>query len=380
MKEHDKSAFTEQDRADEFQPVSDILQSDGVAEEGRESVDPSFVAVKERAGESMPTALTEDGKAAEKQTAYTAEPATAAQEDPLQKAARENNMDINDPHINNEITKVTGRPVFTAEDNEAFKRGPVLFRKAMESRSRAMGEEYEPYRIPAHMRAALRRIDEESALDAAREKAALEGKNPDEIDPAAVSHLPLESLHTVDPDEDDELKRKAEEERRIQNGGARFYGKYKALMEKNEASRDSINVKLRRNLKLAFIVLVALGSYIVYRDFIDQDKTADSINELKAAIPLQIDKHTALVRIDDRNDEFKIYFEKDPAVFEGFSEEEKEAALSNIENAAPLLCNNALLNSIVTEGRKVTVLLDAADGSFHRELVMDKCPAKDSEK
>lgn len=268
------------------------------------------------------------------------------------------------------------RPRFTQEENDALRNGPRFFHKAMAARARALGEEYTPYRIPAHMRAALAQIDHESALERAREKAAASGQDVSNLKDSdlTLEKSAIEQLHSVSPEEQERLLKEQDEQKKIESGGPRFYSNYQKLINQDRSHKDdSTKARLFRNLKLALIVIVALAGYIAYSEFM-VSKDARSIAELKSMLPYPTDAYTTMVRIDDRNDNFKIYFERTPEAYAQLSTQERDAALDRLGNNALMLCNNALLHSIITSGKKVTVLLDATDGSFHREFTVDSCP------
>lgn len=279
--------------------------------------------------------------------------------------------------IGDDVSKFTGRPHISAEENQALAKGNRFFHKALESSARARGDHYEPYSLPAHMRAALAQIDMESAQERMNEqKKALEEQGLDS------SHVTLEisnlsKLHTLSAEEQEELARDQDRQNHIDAGGARFYNKYQNLLKKQEQAKQESRLKVMRNIKLMGIVMVGLIGYIAYNHFM-VDRNAESIESLKASLPLVIDEHTTMVRIDDRNDNFKIYFEKDPAIFAGYEQHQKDAALDQFVKNAPGLCKNQLLRSIIVSGKKVTVLLEATDRSFFREFSVDKCPSSDS--
>ena len=278
--------------------------------------------------------------------------------------------------LGDDVSKITGRPHVSAQENEALSQGSRFFHKAMESAARARGEHYEPYSLPAHMRAALTQIDIESAQEQmAEQKKALEAQGLDSSQ-VSVPESAISKLHTLTSEEQADLARQKDQQDHINAGGARFYGKYQNLLNKQAQARQESRLKVVRNIKLMGIVLVGLIGYIAYNHFM-VDRNADSIESLKASLPLVIDQHTTMVRIDDRNDNFKIYFEKDPAVFANYDEHQKEAALDQFVQNAPGLCKNQLLRSIIVSGKKVTVLLEATDRSFFREFSVDKCPSSD---
>lgn len=278
--------------------------------------------------------------------------------------------------IGDDVSKFTGRPHISAEENQALAKGNRFFHKALESSARARGDHYEPYSLPAHMRAALAQIDMESAQERMEErKKALEEQGLDSSNVTLETNS-LSKLHNLSAEEQEELARNKDMQDHINAGGARFYGKYQNLLNKQAQAKEESRLKLLRNVKLMGIVMLGLVGYIAYNHFM-VDRNADSIETLKASLPLVIDEHTSMVRIDDRNNNFKIYFEKDPAIFADYDEHQKEAALDRFVKNAPGLCKNQLLRSIIVSGKKVTVLLEASDRSFFREFSVDKCPSKD---
>ena len=278
--------------------------------------------------------------------------------------------------IGDDVSKFTGRPHISAEENQALAKGNRFFHKALESSARARGDHYEPYSLPAHMRAALAQIDMESAQERMEErKKALEEQGLDSSN-VTLEINSLSKLHNLSAEEQEELARNKDMQDHINAGGARFYGKYQNLLNKQAQAKEESRLKLLRNVKLMGIVMLGLVGYIAYNHFM-VDRNADSIETLKASLPLVIDEHTSMVRIDDRNNNFKIYFEKDPAIFADYDEHQKEAALDQFVKNAPGLCKNQLLRSIIVSGKKVTVLLEASDRSFFREFSVDKCPSKD---
>lgn len=275
--------------------------------------------------------------------------------------------------MGDDVSAYTGRPRFTPEDNKALAQSSRFFRQAMTTAARARGEEYEPFQLPAKMRAELAKIDEEAA-QLKYEEALKAGLSEEEAQAIKEqSYSSVAQLHAVDPEEDEELRQARREEQRIASGGARFYHKYQELLQKQQEHQAANKAKIKSNLKIALVVIVGLMGYMAYNQLV-LNKDASSIEELKAALPLTIDETTAMVRIDDRNDDFRIFFEKDPKAFAGWDEHQKQAALDQFAKNAPLLCKNQLLNHIITSGKKVTVILEATDRSFSRQYSVDQCP------
>ena len=324
-------------------------------------------------------------------TTETPDQASAATQSAAQTAAQDSDQGTDAPQffkVGDDVSQFTGRPRMTAADNQALRDGSHIVKKAMHTMAHAYGEEYEPFRLPAKMRAALAQIDHEAELERQKEQeaeaaaAAAAGKPLPAEDPAAKAHTaddPFTKMHSLTPEEQAEAEKLYAEQARIKAGGARFYGKYQKLMADQEVRKEENRMRVRRNLKLSFIVILGLMAYVGYNFFFGHNSGQGSVEELKAALPLQIDSYTSMVRIDDRNEDFKIYFEIDTAneSFKALDTAQKEAKLNAIEQNAPLLCKNPLIHSIIVSGKKVTLLLEASDRSFHREFSVDKCPTAD---
>lgn len=280
------------------------------------------------------------------------------------------------PHFTDEeIEKYTGRPRISKVENESLKNGARFFRKAMESSARARGESYEPFRLPANMRVALAQIDIEAAKEKAQarvEEAKQRGENLDYEQVLEEEKGAISALHALDPEEQLKLQKEQRENQEIEAGGARFYGRYKEMIATQEAKRHDSNLRMQRNLKFGTIVLLVVAFVLGYKHFF-YSSSASTISELKASLPLVIDDTTTLVRIDDRNNAFKMYWEKDPKFFENVSEEQKQAWLDTFESNASYICKDKLLKSLIDEGQEVSLFLDATDGSFHRQLVVKQC-------
>lgn len=151
-----------------------------------------------------------------------------------------------------------------------------------------------------------------------------------------------------------------------------------ACDEHDRAQAKSMELKerIKRNLKIAAMVLVALVGYMAY-NMMGKDEAKDAaaaLEELKASLPLSIDSTTVMTRIDDKDAEFIMLLEKEPSAYEGWDEHQKQAALDQFVKNAPMLCKNPLLRHIITSGKKVTVILEATDRSFSRQYSVDKCP------
>lgn len=376
----DNTASTNADiEATETKEQAAVLESEAI-DAAQDKVDEtSAVEAKAEQADAEPSAKEESVVTDASEQAADEKAANAdAQVSALESADTENSAseESDKPKfkIGDDVSSITGRPHITPEENAALAKGNLFFHKAMDSAARARGEAYEPFRLPPQMRAALAQIDKESAaerLEEAKKEALERGES---IEDLKLEQNAIESLHKLNDEEYEQYLKMKSEKESIANGGARFYGRYQEMLRQQEERKAEAHAKVMRNIKILGVVVFGLIGYMVYGEFF-MDRQANSIEELKAALPLTIDAHTTMVRIDDRNDDFKIYFEKDPQAFAELTEPQKDAALDQFEKNAPALCKNRLLHGIIASGRKVTVLLEATDRSFFREFSVSKCPS-----
>ena len=170
--------------------------------------------------------------------------------------------------MGDDVSAYTGRPRFTAEDNKALAQSSRFFRQAMTTAARARGEEYEPFQLPAKMRAELAKIDEEAA-QLKYEEALKAGLSEEEAQAIKEqSYSSVAQLHAVDPEEDEELRQARREEQRIASGGARFYHKYQELLQKQQEHQAANKAKIKSNLKIALVVIVGLMGYMAYNQLV----------------------------------------------------------------------------------------------------------------
>lgn len=219
--------------------------------------------------------------------------------------------------------------------------GPMVFGKdELNVIKRAQGEKAErdekPY-LPKHIRTRLEALDREMA----EEKA---GRNSD----SASSGTEEET-------------------------GARFYDAARPWVEKARAGAQRSYTKFRANLRIFLIICIAFAGYYLYAEYV-REPELESLEDLKAALPVYVDDVTRLTAIEDGEQHFVMHFVKDASVYEGISVAEREASLDRIEKNAQRLCNNPLLGSIVRQGRSLTVILSAEDHSYERRIVIDSCP------
>ena len=151
---------------------------------------------------------------------------------------------------------------------------------------------------------------------------------------------------------------------------ARFYHKV-ATMQDIKKEQESLKQKFLRNLKIAFIVLIVFGAYYYYNENFSDN--INSVEDMKRKLPLKLDAHTTLAHINDTDNDFVMTVIKDAEAFSQMDAQKRDEVLDAISKNAHKMCKNPLIGSIVSSGRKVTVLLQASDLSFERKILIDKC-------
>ncbi|SPT70700.1 hypothetical protein [Anaerobiospirillum thomasii] len=151
---------------------------------------------------------------------------------------------------------------------------------------------------------------------------------------------------------------------------SRYYHKVAAMQEQNrfiETKKD----KFRRNSKIALIVCLGFAAYYYYVQNFRTD--INSVEDMIASLPLQLDEHTTMTAIEDKDQEFIMTIVKDADLYAHVDAQQREESLDRIVRNAQNLCNNPLIGSIVSSGRKVTVLLKSDDNSFERTINIEHC-------
>lgn len=143
------------------------------------------------------------------------------------------------------------------------------------------------------------------------------------------------------------------------------------------AQQTSLVSRLKDKLSgkgcIVLIVVLAFAGYVGYNEYIAPPRL-DSIEHLKEALPLEVDDYTVLQHIEETDSDFIMTFVKDKVLFEGLTAEQRENALSVIEQNAPKLCKNPLLYGVVAGGKKLTVLLRDTNGAQLRKIDISSCP------
>ena len=152
-----------------------------------------------------------------------------------------------------------------------------------------------------------------------------------------------------------------------------FYQRARRWTEQLESEKKSLHEKTKRNFRLFVILLALFGAYYFYNVKL-MDTVPMAIDSLKARLPYRLDKMTTLTKVEYTDSELRLYVEKKKEALDGLDNESKRAVLSQMNVNASHLCSNDSLHKIIAEGKRILVLLEAEDGSFHREYVVDKCP------
>lgn len=151
---------------------------------------------------------------------------------------------------------------------------------------------------------------------------------------------------------------------------SRFYKRARLMIDRN--NNDSIKEKLKRNAKLCLVVFCCFLMYYYYNEYV-RDKGINTIDDLIASLPMELDEVTTLTKIENDQKEIKMFFQKSADAFEGQSAEMINATLDTIEANANLLCNNAVFRAQVDAGKTLVITLDVADSPYKRTYKVEKC-------
>ena len=152
-----------------------------------------------------------------------------------------------------------------------------------------------------------------------------------------------------------------------------LYKRARRFTDQLDEEKKGLYDKSKKNFKLFLILLLLFGVYFFYTANFT-DKTALAITSLRQQLPLQFDKDTALTAVELSSTELRLYVKKNAEIFAGFDDQAKAEAIARFSVNASPLCRNEAMHKIIAEGKRILVLLDADDGSFHREIVIEKCP------
>ena len=144
------------------------------------------------------------------------------------------------------------------------------------------------------------------------------------------------------------------------------------LFQKIKDSFLKAKEKIRLHWKLYLFLAVILIAYMFYAGEVRQPEV-QTLDDLKASLPMAIDDNTTIVKIEDLEKEFVMHIVKADSVYLGTTIEQRDKSLDKIAKNAQGLCANPILGNIISSGRKLTVLLQDESHTFERKIVIEKC-------
>ena len=254
----------------------------------------------------------------------------------------------------------------TNEENPAPKRplegiGKMVFnRDSLEVIKRARGDKPQfRYDLPEEIKEKLAQLDKEALKE--QEKERLEGQK---------EALDSESLNK----EETMAEKKAQSENLEEK--SRYFAKAQKFASKSKTKVLASATSFKRNLRLFLIIAIAFAGYYYYAANIREDDLT-TIEDLKKALPVELDNYTTLTEIEEAESSLTMRFVKSTEYYANVSVEQREESLDRIVANAQGLCKNPLLGSIVRNGRELTVILSAEDGSYERVMKISSCDLKE---
>ncbi len=191
--------------------------------------------------------------------------------------------------------------------------------------------------------------------------------------------LPEGVLRRIDNFNEDlrqQAGRKFKQDTKGEDHGQEFpslYQRARRWTAKLDEDKQLLNEKSKKNFKLFLLLLLLFGVYFFYTSNFT-DNTSLAITALRQKLPIQFDEDTALTKVELTSSELRLYVVKRAQAYAGLDEQAKAEAISALRVNASPLCRNEAMHKIIAEGKRILVLLEADDGSFQREIAIEKCP------
>ena len=238
------------------------------------------------------------------------------------------------------------------------KAGPSLYFKALERVRRLNGYEaiHNEIKVKGLPEEVLRRKEElERELDL--EAQGLSPNNVNQQDKFSDGNSKQDAEHTTTEDLD-----KVE---------TLFYNKAKSRVEQLNLSKSNVSEKIKRNFKLFIIIIVAFIGYYIYGVYFE-DSDDKSLQNVQAQLPIELDDTTTLTAVDLVENNFTLKITKSQEAFKDTQDQEKALNLY-IDRAKSNFCKIPLFLDMIKKGKKIVVIMDAKDDSFHKEFSVSKC-------
>lgn len=241
--------------------------------------------------------------------------------------------------------------------------GPLNAKKAVSMIHRIMGDKEKKHPLkPKFIRQDI--LDKIKDLEAEFEKEKQENSEcsdnsedssiSEELSPAATENTD-ESLSSSEPHEPQ----------------ARFYAKAMQNVNRINGERAVILGKIARNFKLFIVVAALFAGYFVYTVYTRNDD-ALAVRGIKNKLPMKIDDHLILNDIALSQKTFFLDIILSKTDF--FDAENKDVALDlYIKKTSDNFCKIPIFSDMIKSGKKISVVLNAEDGSFSKSFTVEHC-------
>ena len=241
--------------------------------------------------------------------------------------------------------------------------GPMNAKKAVSMMHRIMGEKEKKHPLkPKYIRQDI--LDKIKDLEAEFEKEKLE--NSESTENPENSSLSKE-ISTVQPDKLDSTDASIASQEPL----ARFYAKAMQNVNRINGERAVILGKIARNFKLFVVVAALFAGYFVYTVYTRNDD-ALAVRGIKNKLPMKLDEHATLNDIALSEKSFFLDIILSKTAF--FDAENKDDALDlYIKKTSDNFCKIQTFSDMIKSGKKISVVLNAEDGSFSKSFTVEYC-------
>jgi hypothetical protein len=238
--------------------------------------------------------------------------------------------------------------------------GPLNAKKAVSMLHRIMGEKEKKHPLkPKYIRQDI--LDKIKELEEEFEKEKLENSE------GTNNSEDLSLSKEVSPDSSDNKSDTVDS----QEPKARFYAKAMQDVNRINGERAVILGKIARNFKLFIVVAALFAGYFVYTVYTRNDD-ALAVRGIKNKLPMKIDDHLILNDIALSQKTFFLDIIMSKTDF--FDAENKDVALDlYIKKTSDNFCKIQIFSDMIKSGKKISVVLNAEDGSFSKSFTVEHC-------
>lgn len=238
--------------------------------------------------------------------------------------------------------------------------GPLNAKKAIGMVHRIMGDKEKKHPLkPKYIRQDI--LDKIKELEEEFEKEKLENSE------GTNNSEDLSLSKEISPDSSDNKSDTVDS----QEPKARFYAKAMQDVNRINGERAVILGKIARNFKLFIVVAALFAGYFVYTVYTRNDD-ALAVRGIKNKLPMKIDDHLLLNDIALSPKTFFLDIIMSKTDF--FDAENKDVALDlYIKKTSDNFCKIQIFSDMIKSGKKISVVLNAEDGSFSKSFTVEHC-------